>query len=94
MQLLIDCSSWVLQTFATFDGNTKHKLEEYFDKCLRLLESDGIFLFESYTPAYQGEAVGSVIRLIEERFSIVDKTVLDTGKRFDDGRTLLVAKPK
>jgi SAM-dependent methyltransferase len=87
----------VVMSFAnhsTFDGNTKHTLEEYFDKCLRLLESDGIFLFESHAPAYEGEALDTVIRLIDERFSIVEKTVLNTGKRFDDGRTLLVSKPK
>ena len=87
----------VVASFAnhsTFDGNTKHTLEEYFDKCRRLLESDGIFLFESHAPAYEGEALDSVICLIEDRFSIVEKTVLDTGKRFDDGRTLLVANPK
>jgi SAM-dependent methyltransferase len=87
----------VVASFAnhsTFDGNTKHTLEEYFDKCRILLESDGIFLFESHAPAYEGEALDSVICLIEDRFSIVEKTVLDTGKRFDDGRTLLVANPK
>jgi len=87
----------VVASFAnhsTFDGNTKHILEEYFDKCRRLLESDGIFLFESHAQVYEGDALDSVVRLIEERISIVERIVLNTGKRFDDGRTLLVANPK
>jgi hypothetical protein len=78
---------------STFDGNTQHTIEEYFDKCHRLLDSDGLFLFESHAPAYEGDRLESVLGLIEERFSIVEKTTLTTGKRYDDGRTLLVATP-
>jgi spermidine synthase len=69
-------------------------VEQYFDKCLRLLDADGIFLFESHAPAFEGDQLESVIQLIQERFDIVERTVLNTGKRFDDGRTVLVATPK
>jgi SAM-dependent methyltransferase len=78
---------------STFDGNTQHTVEEYFDKCHSLLDIDGLFLFESHAPAYEGDRLESVLGLIRERFSIITRTTLTTGKRFDDGRTLLVASP-
>ena len=87
----------VVASFAnhsTFDGNTKHTIEEYFVKCHSLIEDDGLFLFESHAPAYEGSKLTDVINLIQRHFNIIDTSILSTGRRFDNGRTLLVASPR
>jgi cyclopropane fatty-acyl-phospholipid synthase-like methyltransferase len=92
-----DATYGVVASFAnhsTFDGNTRHTVEEYLEKCHSLLDSDGLFLFESHAPAYEGSRLDNVLETIQERFSIVEKTILVSGQRFDDVRALLVATPK
>ncbi len=67
---------------------------EYFDKCRKLLHDDGLFLFESHAPDYEGERLAPVIKLVEERFVVTERKVMDRGSFLDKGRTFLVAKPK
>tara|TARA_Y100000588_G_scaffold330910_1_gene368137 strand:+ start:1165 stop:1956 length:792 start_codon:yes stop_codon:yes gene_type:complete len=87
----------VVASFAnhsTFDGNTRHTIEEYIAKCHSLIENGGLFLFESHAPAYEGTRLTNVLNLIQDQFNILETAILFTGRRFDDGRTLLVASPK
>jgi cyclopropane fatty-acyl-phospholipid synthase-like methyltransferase len=87
----------VVASFAnhsTFDGNTRHTVEEYFTKCHSLLNPGGKLLFESHAPAYEGDQVNEVIKIIGEKFSIGEQAILTTGRWFDDGRTLIVANAK
>ena len=87
----------VVTSFAnhsTFDGNTRQTVEEYVVKCHSLIEDGGLFLFESHAPAYEGSQLTNVLNLIEDHFKIIETSILHTGRRFDDGRTLLLACPK
>jgi cyclopropane fatty-acyl-phospholipid synthase-like methyltransferase len=84
----------VVTSFAnhsTFDGNTQHTIEEYFSKCHSLLNDGGTLLFESHAPSYEGSQLDEVIKIIEQRFDIKQRTTLETGRWFDDGRTLISA---
>jgi cyclopropane fatty-acyl-phospholipid synthase-like methyltransferase len=77
---------------ATYDGQTRHKLNEYFDKCAQLCCDGGLLLFESHPPTHEGNGLATVVSLIEERFSILDRKVLDYGTFLDTGRTFIIAK--
>jgi SAM-dependent methyltransferase len=83
-----------LANHSTYDGNTAQTVEQYLMKCHSLLESEGLFVFESHAPAYEGDQLQGVLDLIDEKFNIIQRTTLKTGKRFDDGRTLLIANPR
>jgi SAM-dependent methyltransferase len=87
----------VVTSFAnhsTFDGNTQHTIEEYFEKCHSLLNVNGILLFESHAPSYEGSELGEVIKIVEQKFDIKRRATLQTGRWFDDGRTLIEAVAK
>jgi len=77
---------------ATYDGQTRHKLHEYFDKCFRCCNAGGLLLFESHPPKHEGDGLPHVLRLIAERFTIVEQHVLAYGTFLDTGRTFLVAR--
>jgi len=87
----------VVTSFAnhsTFDGNTQHTIQEYVAKCHSLVNKGGVLLFESHAPAYEGSKLDNVLNLFKQRFNILERLILKTGKRFDDGRTLFVGDPK
>jgi SAM-dependent methyltransferase len=87
----------VVTSFAnhsTFDGNTQHTIEEYFAKCHSLLNANGTLLFESHAPSYEGSQLDEVIKIIEQKFNILRHATLETGRWFDDGRTLIEAVAK
>jgi len=87
----------VVTSFAnhsTYDGNTQHTIQEYVAKCHSLINKDGLLLFESHAPAYEGSKLDDVLNLFKQRFNILESLILKTGKRFDDGRTLFIADPK
>ena len=79
---------------STFDGNTEQSIEQYFDKCQDRLNPGGSLLFESHNPDYEGEAVEAVCAIIESRFEILDRNVLDYGTRMDRGRIFIVARAR
>jgi len=79
---------------ATFDGQTRQKLEAYFEKCARYCCEGGMLIFESHPPAFEGTALKKAISLIEERFLIIDQKVLNYGTFLDTGRTYIVSRKK
>ena len=79
---------------STFDGNTKQTIEQYFDKCHDLLNPGGSLLFESHHPDYEGDAVEEVCSIIDSRFEILNRKVLDYGTRMDRGRIFIVARAR
>ncbi|OHA20371.1 MAG: hypothetical protein A2849_01175 [Candidatus Taylorbacteria bacterium RIFCSPHIGHO2_01_FULL_51_15] len=86
----------VILSFAnhsTYDGNTKQSVEEYFEKCKRLLHPGGLLIFESHHPTYESpEALQHVVLVIERLFHIRERKVLMAGTFFDRGRTYIVAE--
>lgn len=88
----------VILSFAnhsTYDGQTRNSIEEYFDRCHRLCSTNGLLLFESHPPEYEGNGLKGVIQEIEKRFNIMENCVLEYGDNaLDQGRTFIVAKKK
>ena len=78
----------------TYDGNTKQTLSEYFGRCARHLDADGILLFESHAPGYEKDRLDGVLDVMAEHFDIQSKTVLNYGTFLDDGRTFCVARKR
>ena len=79
---------------STYDGQTKQKLDTYFEKCARYCCEGGMLIFESHPPAHEGTGLKKVISLIEERFNILDQRVLSYGTFLDTGRTFIIAQKK
>lgn len=77
---------------STYDKNTRQSLESYFDRCRELLEPEGVLLFESHPPAHEGEGLKDVVRIIGERFRMLESGVLDYGTFLDRGRTFIMAE--
>jgi SAM-dependent methyltransferase len=77
---------------STYDGNTKHSVVEYFTRCRDLLRPGGLLLFESHTPAYEGDGLAGVLATLRELFSVESERVLDYGGFLDRGRTFVVAR--
>lgn len=77
---------------STYDKNTKQSLESYFDRCRDLLEPEGLLLFESHPPAHEGEGLIDVVRIIEDRFQVLESKVLHYGTFLDQGRTFIMAE--
>lgn len=77
---------------ATYDGNTKQSIEEYFDRCLNLIKPGGMLLFESHPPSYEGEALEGVCAIIEKKFKVLERRTLDYGNFLDRGRTFIIAR--
>lgn len=75
---------------STFDGNTKQSLSEYFQKCSAHLKNGGSFLFESHPPFMEKDTFENTAELIEEHFSISERSVLTYGTYLDTGRTFIV----
>jgi spermidine synthase len=76
---------------STYDGNTRQTVEEYILRCRSLLRPGGLFLFESHPPAYEGDGLAEVCRIIESHFHVEQCSVLDYGTFLDQGRTFIVA---
>ncbi len=79
---------------STYDGQTKNTLDEYFDKCHRSCADDGLLLFESHPPAYEGDGLDAAVNVIEGRFTILERHVLEYGGFLDRGRTFIVARKR
>lgn len=77
---------------STYDGNTKQPLASYFDRCAKLVQPGGVFLFESHPPQHEGEGLEVACQLISERFSIRSREVLNYGTFLDRKRTFVVAE--
>lgn len=77
---------------STFDGLTRHTLDQYFSRCVAALACGGTFLFESHAPAYEGDGLRDVLALIGEHFVVEDVRVLYYGTYLDSGRTFVAAR--
>ncbi len=75
---------------ATYDGNTKQSLEDYFRKCADCLNDSGLFVFESHPPAIEKDKLHVTIDLIEELFTVSIRKQLEFGTFLDSGRIFLV----
>jgi len=76
----------------TYDGNTRQNVEQYFTRCRDLLVPGGLLLFESHTPAYEGDGLPGVIETLGRWFTIREQRVLNVGTFLDRGRTFIVAQ--
>ena len=82
-----------LANHSTYDGNTRQNVEEYFDRCSRLLSSGGLLVFESHPPKIEpADKLNETIRIISERFTIVDRPAVRMGGFLDKDRTYVVAQ--
>ncbi|MGE0495168.1 MAG: class I SAM-dependent methyltransferase [Vulcanimicrobiota bacterium] len=79
---------------STYDQNTRQSIEQYLDRCVGLLEPEGLFLFESHPPELEGESLAHVLELIGERFEVLETRVLKAGSFMDKERTYLVGRRK
>lgn len=78
---------------STYDLNTKHTLQEYFQKVRKFLKKDGILLLESHAPSYE-KNFQDVLNVVESMFCIDKKMVLNKGTPLDLGRIFIRAKKK
>ena len=83
-----------LANHSTYDGNTKHTLDEYFAKCHRLVKPDGLMLFESHHPKYEADRLEGVCSVLQQMFTMEYRKILHYGTKLDRGRTFIVARPK
>lgn len=61
----------VILSFAnhpTFDGKTKHTINEYFARCSEFCNDNGLMIFESHHPRYE-KNLDEVLKVIENYFS-------------------------
>jgi len=77
---------------ATYDGNTRQPIEQYFRRCSDHLKPGGLLLFESHPPEHEGDALDGVCSIIDARFAVRDRLVLEYGTFLDRGRTFIVAE--
>jgi 2-polyprenyl-3-methyl-5-hydroxy-6-metoxy-1,4-benzoquinol methylase len=77
---------------STYDKNTEQDLRSYFQRCHDLLVPDGVLLFESHAPDYEGDGLRNTISIIERFFDIVKNEKLYYGSFLDNGRTFIVGK--
>lgn len=68
---------------STYDKNTIQPIQSYFKQCWELLESGGVFLFESHPPEHEGDGFKEVLRIIDCYFE-VEKHLIHTGGTFLD----------
>jgi len=78
---------------STYDQNTKHTIQEYFEKTHDLLKADGTLLVESHAPDYE-KSFQDVLDIVESLFSIDKKKMLNNGTFLDKGRVFIKAKKK
>jgi SAM-dependent methyltransferase len=81
-----------LANHSTYDGQTAHSLEAYFDRCHALLRPGGLLVFESHAPSFEGDKLDKVCDIIGARFDIRERRLLDYGTYLDRGRTLVLAQ--
>jgi len=79
---------------STYDGNTKHSLNAYFQKCSTLLSENGLLIFESHPPIIEKNNFNKIVELIEENFSIISNEKLQYGSQLDANRTFLIGKKR
>lgn len=80
---------------STFDGQTKHSIEEYFQRCADLCADGGLLLFESHPPEHEGDGLEGVIETLSKFFKVTERRILDyNGGFLDSGRTFVVAEKK
>lgn len=87
----------VILSFAnhsTFDGNTHQSLDQYFERCYRYLELDGLILCESHHPQYEKDFMSRVVPVVRKYFDVQHIELLNYGRFYDRGRTFLIGKKK
>lgn len=78
---------------STYDGKTKHTLQEYINKIYNLLKEDGVLLLESHAPAYE-KNFSNVLSIVEEKFNIASTKIQSKGTYLDINRTFIKALKK
>ncbi|ABA05663.1 3-demethylubiquinone-9 3-O-methyltransferase [Nitrobacter winogradskyi Nb-255] len=81
-----------LANHSTFDGQTRYDLQSYFDRCISLLKPDGLFIFESHTPSFEGEGITQVCEMISQRLNVKQRDICNYGTYLDRGRTFIIAE--
>ena len=76
---------------STYDGHTTQNLEGYFNRCQDLLKIGGALLFESHPPEVEKNGIETVCSLIEDRFDIKERKILNYGSFLDRNRTYIKA---
>ena len=78
---------------STYDGNTKHTLNEYFRKCASLLNDNGKIIFESHPPQLEPEdKLQETLEVLKTFFNIetIQKTSLSGF--LDKDRTIVIGQ--
>ena len=84
-----------LANHSTYDGQTRHSLAEYFEKCRDCLSPGGLLIFESHPPQLDDrEKLGRTMELIGRRFEIEAFTVIAADSFLDRDRTFVLARAK
>ena len=78
----------------TYDQNTSQDVEAYFAKCRKLLNSDGLFLFESHAPEFEGGSLHRVVEILKQHFEINSSKTSRAGSFLDVGRSFLVCRAR
>mgnify|MGYP000129564477 CR=1 FL=1 len=82
-----------LANHSTFDMNTKHNLDQYFNKCSNFLKIGGILVFESHPPKLEDEnKIKESIKIISRHFKILDIIKHEFTGFLDKNRTYILAK--
>ena len=88
----------VILSFAnhsTYDHNTQHTLEEYFQKCAAYCTDHGLLLFESHFPGYESEnQLEKVFQILQTYFQVTKRFRLQSKTSGDRGRTFAVCTKK
>ena len=62
---------------STYDGKTKHTLDEFFGKCHRLLCKGGRLMFESHPPELEPpDVLGKTLEIIQKYFHFEKQAIL------------------
>ena len=78
---------------STYDHNTKQSIDDYFQKCHRYLNDDGMLLFESHLPSYETpEQLRKVLEVLGKYFSVEKSYKFNRGTSGDRGRTFAVCR--
>ena len=80
---------------STYDGKTKHTLDEFFGKCHRLLCKGGRLMFESHPPELEPpDVLGKTLEIIQKYFHFEKQAILQYGSFLDRDRTFVIAKKR
>ena len=84
-----------LANHSTYDGNTSQGVNEYFSNISRLLNPDGILIFESHPPEIEpDDKLNMTLQIINQIFDVTETKKLAMTNFLDKNRTYVIAKKK